>query len=206
VNAEPGTVTGGRPHAVKSTSEAVPDDRTAGEAAPHIVDRAKADAMRANMSAIATADVGDLQTAGTLMGVTTVGNDAEIATSATGLMSVQGDVNAHQAVSWGVICKGDVKVDQGASMVTIAHDYKLESGLSGTVIATEATISRGWVGFLLAPRATISDDSRVLIATPGALIIGGAILVGFALLAMAGVRTARNAIMYRPKLPGLTWR
>ena len=173
--------------------------------APHLADRAKADAMRANMSAIMTADVTDLQTVGTLVGVATVGNDAEITTSAAGLVSAGRDASIHQAVAWGVVGKGDVSIDQGASMLAVAHDYSVQSGVAGVVVATEATVSRGWIGFLLAPKATLSDDSRVLIGTIPALIIGGAIVLGFGILAVAGVRTARSALAWRPKLPGLKW-
>jgi hypothetical protein len=161
--------------------------------------------MRANMSAIMTADVTDLHTTGTVLGVATVGKDAEITSSAAGLISAGGAVSIHQAVAWGVMSKGDVAVDQGASMLAVAHDYRVQSGVAGVVIATEATVSRGWIGFLLAPKATLADDSRVLIGTIPALIIGGAIVIGFGLLAIAGVRTARSAMAWRPKLPGLKW-
>ena len=178
------------------------------EAAPtarHFVDRAKAEAMRANMSAIATADVGDLHTTGTAIGVATVGHDVDLTTSAAGLISAQGDVSIHQAVSWGIFSKGDVSVNQGGSAVVVARDYKVDSGVACTVIATEATVNKGWIGFLLAPKATISDDSRVFIGTTAALIIGAAILLGFGILAVAGMRTARAAMAWRPKLPGLKW-
>jgi hypothetical protein len=175
------------------------------EAVPHFADRAKAEAMRANMSAIVTADVGDLQTTGSAIGVATVGHDLDMTTSAAGLLSVQGDAAIHQAGSWGVFAKGDVSVSQGGSAVVVARDYKVESGAACAVVATEATVSRGWIGFLLAPKATVSDDSRVFIGTTAALIIGGAILLGFGVLAVAGVRTAREAMAWRPKLPGLKW-
>jgi len=171
----------------------------------HLVDRAKAEAMRANMSAIATADVSDLHTTGTAIGVATVANDVDLTTSAVGLVSAQGDVSIHQAVSWGVFSKGDVTVNQGGSALVVARDYKVESGAACTVIATEADVRRSWIGLLLAPKATVSDDSRVFIGTTAALIISTAILLGFGMLAVAGVRTAKAAMAWRPKLPGLKW-
>ena len=188
-----------------SPAEAVAKTTGSAPTAPHFVDRARAEAMRANMSAIATADVGDLHTTGTAIGVATVGHDVDLTTSAAGLISAQGDVTIHQAVSWGVFSKGDVSVNQGGSAVVVARDYKVESGMACAVVATEATVSKGWIGFLLAPKASISDDSRVFISTTGALIIGGAILLGFGILAVAGLRTARAAMAWRPKLPGLKW-
>ena len=182
-----------------------PDAVEAAPTAPHLVDRARAEAMRANMSAIGTADVGDLHTTGTAVGVATVGHDVDFTTSAAGLVSAQGDVTVHQAVSWGVFSKGDVSVSQGGSVVVVARDYRAESGAACAVVATEASVSKSWVGFLLTPKATVSDDSKVLIGTTAALIIGGAILLGFGVLAVAGVRTAKAAMAWRPKLPGLKW-
>jgi hypothetical protein len=174
-------------------------------AVPHLADRAKAEAMQANMSAIVTADVHDLHTTGTAIGVANVGHDLDLTTSATALVSAQGAVTIHQAVSWGVFSKGDVSVQQGGSVLVVARDYSVESGAAAAVIATEAKVSGSWVGFLLAPKANLSDDSRVFIGTVGALIIGGAILLGFGILAVAGIRTARAAMAWRPKLPGLKW-
>lgn len=176
---------------------------------PHLVDKVRADAMRANMSAIMTADVEDLQTAGTVVGIAQVGNDVEITTSVAGIVAAKGDVSIHQAVAGWVVGSNDVTVNQGGSTAVIANKYSIESGVNAVVVATEADVSHGWVGFLLAPKARISEDSRVFIDTTAALIIGGliagAILVAAVLLSVFGVRAARTAASWRPKMPGLTW-
>jgi hypothetical protein len=210
VTAETRHPTGGPPaaakveHAKTEPAEAAPA-RPDAPPLPHLADRVKAEAMRASMSAIMTADVTELHTSGTLLGLATVGNDADITASAAAVVSAGGDVSIHQAVVWGVVSKGDVTVDQGASALTVARDYEVRSGVAGLVVATEATVSHGLVGFLLAPKATLSDDSRVIIGTIPALIIGGAIVVGFGLLAVAAVGAVRSALAWRPKLPGLRW-
>ncbi len=198
MTAETGSPAASVPTPLKAAEPPAPE-------AAHVVDKVRAEAMRANMSAIMTADVEDLRTAGTAIGVATVGHDLELTTSAAALVSAKGDVTMHQAGAWALIGGGDVSVSQGGSWVVVAKDYSVETGGNGVVAAAEANVSHGFVGFLLAPRATLSDDSRVIIDSKGALIIGAAFVLGLFILGLFGARAARGALAWRPKLPGLHW-
>jgi hypothetical protein len=81
----------------------------------------------------------------------------------------------------------------------------ISQGGACVLLTGEADVKRSWVGIVLSPQVTVSEDSRVLISTKAALIIGFAILGGFGIIAVIGWLGVRRLMRWRPtiRIPGL---
>jgi hypothetical protein len=141
-------------------------------------------AMHASMTAIGSVSTEEFDATQCAIGTAGVEGDASISASLIGVLSAD-SVGIHQGIASVMIVDGDVSIDQGGAQMVVARTVGVEQGGIGTLIAGEATLARSWVGIMAARNATLSEDSRVIVDTRAALIIGGAILGGLVALAAA---------------------
>ena len=135
-----------------------------------------------------------------LIGSATIDGDASIGASAVGMLSA-GSVGIHQGGAMVMVVGGDASIDQGGAQVIVARSAGIEQGGVGVLVAGEADLARSWVGIMAARNATLSDDSRVIIDTKAALIIGGLLFGGFGIVALAVLLAGRRIAMRLPHLP-----
>lgn len=183
----------------KTEDAATPTAEESVAEAPHLSDRVEAEHMRASMSAIVTADTGELDATASVLGVASLEGNADIGTSVVGIVSAKGDTTIHQAVAGAVVGGESVSVHQGGSPILISRAISMNTAGAGAMVAGEAHVERGWIGVLLTPRASLSEDSRVLIGPAAALILSVAVLGGFGLAAYFAARGARRMLSWRPE-------
>jgi hypothetical protein len=147
----------------------------------------EAESVDARQALIASVDTRDLGADASIIGTLTASGDVEIATSVVGLVSAQHDVSLSQGYSSVMIAGGDSTVTQGGAGVLVGRTLAVEAGGGGVLVAGDARVSNGWVGVLLARDAELSEDSRVFIDTRAAAIIGGIVVVGAAIVAVASL-------------------
>jgi hypothetical protein len=150
-------------------------------------------AMNASTTAIGSVSTDEFDASQCLICSATVEGDASIGASAVGMLSAS-SVGVHQGCAGLIASDGDVSIDQGGACMVLTQTAGIEQGGVGVLVASEATLARSWVGVMAARNATLSDDSRVVIDTRSALIIGGLLFGGLGLVAvgifMAGKRIA----------------
>lgn len=176
--------------------EALPDRQPA----PFIAGTYDADDLQANLSAVAVANAGDFQanlsavgfakaewfeTIGSAVGVAIIDGDADITTSMTPLVITKGDTDFHQAYASAMIAGGTVRVHQGGAPLMLAKKLKVDHGASAVTVAGTAKIKRSFVGVLFSRHTEVSEDSKVLVTGTGATIISAAVFGGLALIAYA---------------------
>lgn len=153
-----------------------------------VVGSVNADDVQANLSAIGMAKSDWFESMGSAIAFASIQGDADINTSAVPLLYAKGDVHFHQAYASAVIAGDTVQVHQGGSPLMLAKRLKIKQGGAGVIVAGEAKVKSGFVGMLLAREATISDDSRVLVDSKSAAIVGAALLGGLGLVAFGLAR------------------
>ncbi len=153
-------------------------------AAPHLATHVEAQAMKASLSAIASADTVDLETTASAIGLAQVSGDAHVSTSYVGIMYAKQGGTFQQGYASAAIFGGDTTVRQAGAPLIIGRSMNIEQGGGGVLIGSDVKVSHGFVGMVVSGRSEISDDSRVLISTKAAIIIAAAILGGFAVVAV----------------------
>ena len=153
-------------------------------AAPHLAAHVEAPALKASLSAIASADTVDLETTASAIGLAQVSGDAHVSTSYVGIMHAKQGGTFQQGYASAVIFGGDTTVRQAGAPIIVGRTMSIEQGGGGVLIGSDVKVSHGFVGVVVSGRSEISDDSRVLIGTKAAIIIAAAILGGFAVVAV----------------------
>jgi hypothetical protein len=158
------------------------------------------DTMEASMTAIGSVSAGELTATRSAIGSASVAGDVEISASVVGMLTAE-SVGVHQGVACMMMVDGDAAIEQGGAQLIVAQTAGLENGGVGILVANEVNAARSWVGVMAARNANISDDSRVIIDTRAALIIGGFLLGGMGLVACAVFLGARRIAQRMPHLP-----
>jgi hypothetical protein len=159
-------------------------------------------AMHASMTAIATVNAEEFEASQSAMGAVSVEGDASLSGCAIGLVSAE-SVGIHQGGAGVLVVDGDTSVDQGGALMMVSSTAGVEHGGVGVLVANEANLARSWVGFMAARNATLTDDSRVVIDTRGALIIGGLLFGGLSFIAIAVFIAGKRIASRIPRLPHL---
>lgn len=152
--------------------------------APHLSTHVEAPALKANLSAIASADTVDLETTASAVGFASVSGDAHVSTSWVGIMHAKQGGTFQQGYASAAIFGGDTTIRQAGAPLIIGRTVKVEQGGGAVVVGSDVKVKHGFVGIVVSGRSEISDDSKVLIGTKGAIIIAAAILGGLAVVAL----------------------
>lgn len=162
------------------------------------VQRASAQSMSATGSAIGVAKAESIDAIGSAIGMASVGGDLTTRFASTPLVNVHGDASIRQSYASALVAGGTVEMSQALAPIVAGREVHIDMGGGAAVVAGDVKVERGLIGVLIAGRAEVGDETRVLIGTRAALIIGGVLLGGFALLAVAGVLGARKLAEWRP--------
>ncbi len=154
------------------------------QAAPHLATHLEAPALKASLSAIASADTVDLETTASAIGLAQVSGDAHVSTSYVGIMHAKQGGTFQQGYASAAIFGGDTTIRQAGAPLIVGRTMNIEQGGGAVLIGSDVKVSRGFVGIVVSGRSEISDDSKVLIGTKAAIIIAAAILGGFAVMAV----------------------
>jgi hypothetical protein len=157
-------------------------------------------AMKAQATMIGTVSTEEFDATQCAIGSASVAGDASVSTSLMGVLSAD-SVGIHQGGAVVMVVDGDVSVDQGAAQVMVTRSAGLERGGVGVLVAGDASLAHSWVGIMAARNATLSDDSRVVIDTRSALIIGGLLFGGLGLVALGVYFAGRKIAQRMPRLP-----
>lgn len=156
--------------------------------------------MEASMTAIGTVSTEEFEGSQCLIGNVAIEGDASLSGSAVGMLTA-GSVGLHQSGAMVIVVDGDAAIEQGGAQVVFAQSVGLENAGAGVLVAGDASVARSWVGLMAARNATISDDSRVVIDTRSALIIGGFLFGGLGLLAAAMMFAVHKRASRMPHMP-----
>jgi hypothetical protein len=168
--------------------------------ASHIAGSLQSEALQANLSAIASAQVGSLEAVGSAVGFANVAGDATLTASAAPVVYAKGSVSVRQCYTSAVLAGGDMDISQAGAPLIIGKQLGVSQGGALVMLSGESTVTNGFVGILLTPKATIAEESRVLIGTKAALIIAAALLGGFGLVALIMVLGVRRVMSWRPQI------
>ncbi len=158
------------------------------------VQAASADSLSATGSAIGSATAGSIDATASAIGIAKVGGDFSASFSSTPLVSVKGDASIRQSYASALVAGGTVEMSQAVAPMVAGREIHIDMGGGVLLVAGEARVKRGWIGVLLAGKAKLGEDTRVMVDTRAALIIGAALLGGFALMAVAAYFGARKLI------------
>jgi F0F1-type ATP synthase membrane subunit c/vacuolar-type H+-ATPase subunit K len=160
-----------------------------------------------SLSAIGTVSADTFSATGSAIGVASVDGDAAITASLSPAVLTRGTTTVQQSYVSAIIVGGgaETRVHQAATPLIIGKSVDMTQSGTCALVTGEADVKRSWVGVVISPKTTVSDDSRVMVSTTAALIIGAAVLGGLGLVAAAivfGVRAAarRHAAAMRPSL------
>lgn len=162
------------------------------------VQRTSAQSISATGSAIGVAKAEGIDAIGSAIGMASVGGDLSTRFSSTPLVNVHGDASIRQSYASALVAGGTVEMTQAVAPLVAGREVHIDLGGGAAVVAGDVKVERGFIGVLLAGRAEVGDETRVLIGTRAALIMGGVLLGGFALLAIAGVLGVRKLAEWRP--------
>jgi hypothetical protein len=158
------------------------------------------ESLQANMSAMATVNTGSLSATGSAIGAASVDGDATITASMVPALITRGDTTVQQSYASAVIVgRGALtKVHQSATPMIIGRSMDVTQSAAVAIVTGEADVKSSWVGIIVAPNVKVSDDSKVLISTRGAIIIGAFLLGGLGLVALAFSLGVRRVTHWRP--------
>lgn len=182
------------PDEMSTTIESEPEaPAQAGDLSMVAVSEVDAEALRANLSAIASANTGSLETMGSAVGLANVTQDAHVNLSWAGVVATKGNATVRQSYTSAVLASNSMSVSQAGAAAVIGREVSFDQGGAGVVVASEAAIKRGFVGVVLSGRTSVSEDSKVLISTQAALIIAAAIFGIFGIAILMGFLAVRRA-------------
>lgn len=188
----------GLPSTLPTPAEKALEDQPA--IASHIAGSVESEALQANLSAIATAQVGSLEAVGSAVGFANVAGDASLTASAAPIVYAKGNVSVRQCYTSAVLAGGDMDISQAGAPLIVGKQLDVSQGGALVMLSGESSVTNGFVGILLTPKATIAEESRVLIGTKAALIIAAALLGGFGLVALVMVLGVRRVMSWRPQI------
>lgn len=170
------------------------------ELAPHVAARVEASTLRANLSAIASAQAQDFESTASAVGLAQVAGDAHVTASYVGIMYAKQGGTFQQGYASAVILGGDTTVRQAGAPLIVGRSMNIEQGGGMVLVGSDVKVNRGVVGIVVSGSTEISDDSKVLIGTKAAIIIAAALLGGFALVAVVMVLGAKRVSEWRPNI------
>ena len=153
-------------------------------AAPHLAAHVEAPALKSSFSAIASADVVDLDTTASAVGLAQVSGDAHVTASYVGIMTAKQGGSIQQSYASAVIMGGDTAIRQAGAPLIIGRTMNIEQGGGGVLVGSDVKAKNSVIGVVISGRSEISEDSKVIIGTKAAVIIAAAILGGFAVVAV----------------------
>jgi hypothetical protein len=159
---------------------------------------AEAGVLSATGSAIGSATAHSIDAVGSAVGISRVEGDFSARFSSTPLVYAKGDATIRQSYASALVAGETVEMSQALAPLVAGRVITIDMGGGAALVAGEARIQRGWIGVLLSGKTEMSDDTRVLIGTRAALIIGAALLGGFALVAIAGLLGVRRFVDDHP--------
>lgn len=151
------------------------------------------DLLQASMTAIASAETGELDATQSAIASLTTHGDAHVSGSAIGLLNGV-TTNVKQSVAGAVIADANALVEQSLTPAIVARHVDVTGSASAVTVAEDVTATKTWIGLMAARNATLSEDSRVLIDWKGAIILGLFLLGGFGLVAVVVWFAARRVI------------
>lgn len=157
-------------------------------------------AMHATTTAIGSVNAEEFDATQCMIATATVDGDAAVGASLVGVLSA-GSASVHQGAAAVVIVDGETSIEQGGAQVLVAREVDMDRSGAGIVVTGEASLARSWVGVMAARNATLSDDSRVVIDTRSALIIGGLLFGGLGLVAICMLLAGRRIASRIPHMP-----
>jgi hypothetical protein len=157
-------------------------------------------AMHATTTAIGSVSAEEFDASQCAIGSASVEGDASVEASIVGVLSAS-SAGVHQGGAAVMVVDGDVSIDQGGAQVIVAQSAGIEQGGVGVLVAGDASLARSWVGLMAARNATLSDDSRVIIDTRSALIIGGLLFGGLGFVGICMLVVGKRIASRVPHLP-----
>lgn len=166
------------------------------------------EALDASLSAIASAHTGSLKASGSAVGLADVSGNAEIGTSAVGIMTTQGDGTVKQSYLQAFVAGERVDMQQSASAAVIARTITFDRSASLISLSGDAEVRSGTVGILLSGRSSISENARVIVTGRTLAVLALVLFGGLGLIAVAVYFGAQEIASKLPelKLPQLPLR
>jgi hypothetical protein len=184
------------PYATPQNAPAVPEPADV----VHVAGTLHAADLQANLAAVGTATAQTLSATGSAVGVASVEGDATVTASMVALLRAKGSATVQQSYASALIVGGDMEIHQAGAPIIVGKKIDINQGGGGVLVTGEANVRNGFVGVVLSPKTTVSEDSRVLISTRAALIIAGALLGGFGLVAVVMALGVRRVMSWRPQI------
>lgn len=156
-------------------------------------DAITADMLRTNMTAIASAETGELDAAQSAIASLTTHGDANVSTSVIGLLNGV-TTNVKQSLAGAVVADANASVSQSVTPAIVARHVETTGGASAVTVAEDVTATKSWIGLMATHNATLSEDSRVIIDWKGAVILGLFLLGGFGIVAVVAWFASRRVI------------
>lgn len=152
-----------------------------------------------SLSAIGTVSADTFSATGSAIGVASVDGDAAITASVTPAIMTRGTTTVQQSYASAIIVGGgaETRMHQAAAPLIIGKTVDMSQSGAVALVTGKAHVRQSWVGVVLSPKTKVSEDSRVIVSTSAALIIGVAVLGGLGLVAAAIVFGAREAARRR---------
>lgn len=168
--------------------------------APHATTELEATALTANMSAIGTAQTGELSATGSAIGIASVDGDASVSMCAVPLLSAKGNATFRQSYASAFLAGESIDVSQGGAPLMLAKHITIDHGAGVALVAGEAKVKSGWIGLVLSGKTEIAEDAHVVVTTKAAMIIALAVFGGLGLVAVAVFLGAQRVAAWRPQV------
>jgi hypothetical protein len=179
--------------AVPSTTAPEPE-----KLAPHIAAHVEAPVLRANLSAIASAETDELEATASAVGLVKVAGDANVSASWVPAIIAKQNISFQQGYASAVIAGNETHIKQGGAPIIIGRTMEIDSGGGVLLVGGDVSVKNGFVGVVLSRNTAVSEDSRVLLGTRGAMIIAAAILGGFGLVAVVMALGVKRVVEWKP--------
>jgi hypothetical protein len=166
--------------------------------APHIAAHVEAPVLRANLSAIASAETDELEATASAVGLVKVAGDANVSASWVPAIIAKQNISFQQGYASAVIAGNETHIKQGGAPIIIGRTMEIDSGGGVLLVGGDVSVKNGFVGVVLSRNTAVSEDSRVLLGTKGAMIIAAAILGGFGLVAVVMALGVKRVVEWKP--------
>lgn len=143
----------------------------------------QADHVAIERSAVGSVTARQADIAGSAVGSLSAEGQVTVSMSATGIVNGQADVSLDKGYATVMVAGGDLSVRQGGGSVLAGNTVSVDTGGAALMVAGEADVRKGWIGILLTRDANLSEDSRVIVDTKAAIIISAVLAAGFAMVA-----------------------